>query len=434
MSILKSVTIKLIFISLSQLLFFQTTLGKPLSSVESKIVGYLDQQSNEQLLLLEKLVNINSGTTNIAGITQVGNILRSQFEQLGFITQWSMPAPSRAPTLIAEHKGNAGKKILLIGHLDTVFGKESIFKKFERHQTMASGPGIIDDKGGIVIMLYALKALKATQSLDNTSITVILTGDEENAGTPIALSRKPLFDVAANIDVALDFEWSMSPDTATVARRGITDWTLKVTGTEAHSSEIFQKSAGYGANFELGRILDAIRTKLSGEKYISFNPGVILGGITINENQDERYQVTGKDNVIAKTALAKGDLRFLTSEQRLKTKSQVISTVKQHLPGTNATINFEDKMPPMPPTPENLKLLELYSTTSIDLGYGVVKPLDPGLRGAGDISYIASIVPANLAGLGALGTGAHSTNETLNITSLPMQTQRAALLIHRLSH
>jgi glutamate carboxypeptidase len=78
--------------------------------------------------------------------------------------------------------------------------------------------------------------------------------------------------------------------------------------------------------------------------------------------------------------------------------------------------------------------LEKYSRVSNDLGYGLIRPLDPGVRGAGDISHIASIVPANLAGLGALGTGAHSTKETLNIDSLSIQTQRAALLIYRLTH
>lgn len=426
-----------IVFSMVAMLFLSTTQAASLSVIEKQISQYVTQQKNEQLSLLEKLVNINSGTANISGVHQVGEVLRLQFEQLGFKTRWvEEPANMhRAATLIAERKGTTGKKLLLIGHLDTVFPKDSVFQKFERSGNMATGPGVIDDKGGDVIILYALKALQAAHALDNTTITVVLTGDEEDSGKPTTISRKPLFDAAKDSDIALDFEWAITPDTATIARRGITNWVLETQGNEAHSSEIFQKSAGYGAIFELARILNTMLTQLSGEKYLSFSPGLTLGGAIIHYDKNKSQgSVFGKGNIIARTAMTKGDLRFLTVHQKLDAEKRISAIVNNHLPGTTASINFEDGIPAMPPNSSNLELLKKYSRVSDDLEYGSIKPLDPGVRGAGDISHIASMVSANLAGLGALGTGAHSTKETLYIHSLPIQTQRAALLIYRLTH
>jgi len=418
-------------------MLFSTTQAASLSAVEKLISNYITQQKDEQLSLLEKLVNINSGTANISGVRQVGEILQLQFEQLGFKTRWvEEPANMhRAATLIAERKGTTGKKILLIGHLDTVFPKDSLFQTFKRHGNIATGPGVIDDKGGDVVILYALKALQAAHVLDNTTITVLLTGDEEDSGKPTTISRKPLFDAAQESDVALDFEWAITSNTATIARRGITNWMLETQGNEAHSSEIFQKAAGYGAIFELARILNTMLTQRSGEKYLSFNPGLIFGGTTINYDKNKSQgSIFGKSNVIARTTMSKGDLRFLTVHQKLDAEKRILAIVKKHLPGTTASIKFQDEIPAMPPSSGNVELLKQYSRISSDLEYGSIQPLDPGVRGAGDISHIASIVSANLAGLGALGTGAHSTKETLNIDSLPIQTQRAALLIYRLTH
>ncbi|CAM2955394.1 carboxypeptidase G2 [Legionella steigerwaltii] len=405
-----------------------------LTPVEKNITQYTTTKSQEQLSLLEQLVNINSGATNLKGINQVGNILRKKFDQLGFKTYWvnEPPALHRAGTLIAQHSGNKGKKLLLIGHLDTVFPAKSPFQHFEHKGSVATGPGVIDDKGGIVVILYALKALHEAKALDNANITVILTGDEEDSGKPTSISRKPLIDAAKKCDVALDFEWSITPDTATVARRGIAHWTLEAHGNEAHSSEIFQKKAGYGAVFELTRILNTMRTQLSKEQFLTFSPGLILGGTTINNKNNSQGEAFGKGNVIAKSALANGDLRFITEDQKNDAEKKITDIVANHLPGTTASIKFQDGIPSMPPTVTNESLLRQYSMVSENLGQGMVLPLDPGIRGAGDISHIASIVNGALAGLGPVGTGAHSVSETLDIPSLTTQTQRAALLIYRL--
>lgn len=225
-------------------LFIFSQQGKATSqAIDEQIKQFVSSHQQEQLSLLEELVNINSGTNNLPGVRKVGELLKSQFEALGFKLRWEEEPPSmqRAGTLIAEHKGGKGKRLLLIGHLDTVFPSNSPFQQFKRNGKQAMGPGVIDDKGGDVVILYALKALQAANSLKQANITVVLTGDEEDSGKPTSISRQPLRDVAKNCDLALDFEGAVTMDTATIARRGITNWVMSSQGTESHSAQIFQR-------------------------------------------------------------------------------------------------------------------------------------------------------------------------------------------------
>ena len=395
----------------------------------------MKKNKENQLNFLEKLVNVNSGTENIAGVQEVGELLRPQFEKLGFKTHWENEPEDmhRAGTLIAEHPGNSGKRLLLSGHLDTVFSQSNGFTTFKRQGEKAIGPGVIDDKGGDVVLLFALQALADIDALKDATITVVLTGDEEDSGKPAAISRKPLMEAAKKSDVALDFEWSYTKDSITVSRRGICTWLLESTGKEAHSSEIFLKDAGYGAVFESARIMNEIRNTLSKEKFLSINPGVMVAGTKINLAHTQGT-AEGKTNVIASHADVRGDLRFLTPAQKKKVEKKLSIITMQSLPDTKSKITFQDGIPAMVPTANNMKLLQLYSSVSNNLGYGIVRALDPGKRGAGDISYIAGIVPYNLAGLGPQGSGAHSEQETLDVSSLGQQTERAAILIYRLTH
>jgi glutamate carboxypeptidase len=407
------------------------------SSVETQIKQYVEKNQARQISELEQMVNINSGTNNIAGIKKIGDKVKNQLTQLGFKTRWvAMPAAMhRASTLIAERNGNSGRKILLIGHFDTVFPPTKAVKKFERTKLTAKGPGVGDDKGGVIVILYALKALNAAHLLNNTSITVVLTGDEEDSGKPTTVSRKALREAAAGKEIALDFEPALTMDTATIARRGIDQWTITTSGNESHSATIFTKDVGDGAIFELARILQTMQTELQGEKYLTFNPGLILGGNRLTyDKKAGSGDVFGKENVVAKTSLARGDIRYLTTEQRQAIRAKMSNIVAKNLPGTKATIEFDDGIPAMPPSDANMKLLEQYSQVSKDLGYGSIVALDPGLRGAGDISYVDALVPAKLAGLGPLGYGMHSSIEKIELSSLPIQTERAALLIYRLTH
>lgn len=401
---------------------------------EKEIVETIQKNNDTALNFLEAIVNINSSTDNIAGIHKVGETVQKEFEKLGFKATWEYPPAEmkRGGTLILKRQGSQGKHLLLIAHLDTVFSENSSFQQFSREGNLATGPGVADDKGGIVLILYALKALHAQNALDNTNITIALIGDEENSGKPTRISRIPLFKAAQHADVALDFEPSSGIETATISRRGTTNWTITSTGSEAHSSTLFRKGAGYGAIFELSRFLNETRETLSEQANLTFNPGVIVGG---TEASIETGNATGygKDNVVSKIAYAKGDMRFLSGEQQEWIKKTTTEISKKSLPGTSSSITFEEAIPAMPPTPANQKLLETYSEISVELGYPAVTAVPPNQRGAADISHIAPFVPANLAGLGPVGNYTHTEKERVDIKSLGINTERAAILIYRLT-
>ena len=409
---------------------------RPLSAAEAKIVAYVDEHTEEAITLLERVVNINSGTLSFDGVRKVSDVFAEEFRALGFETRWiPMDAVHRAGHLFAEHAGTKGKRVLLIGHLDTVFEKDNPFQRFERiSKEVAKGPGTVDMKGGDIAILYALKALHAAGVLDETRIIVAFTGDEENAGDPVDLARKDLVNAARRSDVALEFEQGIGgPNSATVARRGSTSWSLQVRGKPGHSSGIFSEDAGAGAIYEASRILHTFYRDLGGERYLTFNAGIIVGGNIIDDGwKGGQGTASGKPNIIPQATMVKGDLRTLTPEQLERTKERMRAIVRQSLPHTSAQILFDDGYPPMAPSDGNRALLREMEGVSRDLGLGPVDVIDPGKRGAADISFVAPFV-ASLAGLGPSGDGAHAPGETVDLTSLPIVTKRAAMLIHRLT-
>jgi glutamate carboxypeptidase len=406
---------------------------KPLGKTEVRIRDHVRRTTEAQLALLERVVNIPSGTLNLQGVRQVGEVFRAEFDALGFKTRWveMPPEMGRAGHLMAEHPGKPGAlRVLLIGHLDTVH--EGAGLKFVRDGAVARGAGTQDIKGGDVILLTALQALKEAGALRDLHVTVILTGDEESAGEPIPVSRRELIEAARRSEVALAFEGG-ERDTAVVARRGASGWSLDVTGKQAHSSGVFGPSAGYGAIFEAARILDELRRTLAGEQYLTFNPGTLVGGTEASlDPRTATGKVSGKDNIIASHATARGDLRFLSEEQKERARTRMREIAARNLPGTSAQLSFQDEYPAMSPTPGNLRLLAVYDAASQALGYGKVEAFDPGKRGAGDISFAAPFVDG-LDGLGALGSGSHSPREEVQLDSLAMQAERTALLLYRLS-
>src|SRR5580765_1888650 len=178
-----------------------------LTPAERALAAYIDAHNAEALALLERVVNINSGTQNFAGVRAVGAIFLASFDRLGFKTRWVDGAPfQRAGHLVAEHRG-AGPRILLIGHLDTVFERDSPFQTFRRiDEKTATGPGIIDMKGGDVVIVQALAALEAAGALKDMNVTVVMTGDEEDGGRPLVKSRDALVAAAKGVEIAIGFE------------------------------------------------------------------------------------------------------------------------------------------------------------------------------------------------------------------------------------
>jgi len=407
-----------------------------LNADEKALVAFVDAHNADALALLERVVNINSGTQNHRGVQEVGQVFRQELDTLGFKTRWVDGAPfKRAGHLVAEHAG-PGPKTLLIGHLDTVFEADSPFQKFEKiDETHARGPGVIDMKGGNVILIQALKALASTGTLKTMNVTVVMTGDEEDAGEPLIEARKALVDAAKGAASAIGFEDGPGdPRTAVVARRGTSAWTLRVKAQPAHSSQIFRKDIGTGAIFEAARILNTLREKMAGEPHLTFNPGAIVGGTSAEfDNVQARGTAFGKTNVIAEHAIVTGDLRTLSQGQLTKAKKTMEAIVAATLPHAQSTITFEDGYPPLAPTEGNHKLLAMYDKASRDVGAGPVAAVDPDRAGAADVSFVAGEVKMILDGVGLMGTSDHTVKETADLATLPSQTKRAAVLLYRLS-
>ena len=420
------------FILITVFFGFQVTpaaLAQTLNPDEKRIVDYIDQHNGEAVSFLESIVNIESPTEDLAGVRNVGMVFKREFENLGFSTKWidMPPEMKRAGNLLAETNGKSGKRILLLGHIDTVLHGE----RFRRDGNKAYGTGINDMKGGDVVVLQALKALNSVGALKDRQIIVMLTGDEENSGKPMSISRGEMIDAAKRSDAALSFEAAVR-NTATVGRRGASSWRLEVEAKTGHSSGIFKESAGNGAIFEAARILDQFYQTLRGEKYLTFNPSVIVGGTTA-ELANAQGSATGKSNVIPAKVIVSGDLRFISEEQKEAARQKMRDIVAKSLPGASAKITFEDGLPAMTPNEGNYELLIQLDKVSQDLGFGKVEALDPGDRGAGDIGAISGIVPG-LDGLGIdSGGNSHAPGEWTNIDSLPMLTKRAAILIYRLT-
>jgi glutamate carboxypeptidase len=422
------------------LLAVSTLHAQQLSAPEQAMVGYI--QANEQSSndLLKQLVEINSGTRNLDGVRALGKIITAQLDELGFQIRWiPMDQVKRAGVLVAEHPcpepGKCGKRMLLIGHMDTVFEKDSPFQTYTINGNIATGPGVNDMKGGLVIMLYALKAMQAAGVLKQAEITIILSGDEEAHGEPVSISRRDMVAAAKHSDVALEFEGTARVDGAfygSISRRSSITWKLKATGETGHSSGIFSDSKGYGAIYEVARILDAFRTQLP-EKYLTYNVGMVLGGTTVSIDPEAiSGSATGKDNVISPTAYASGDIRTISNEQTDRIETKMKTIVSQHLPKTNATIEFGEGYPAMAPTEDSRALLRMLNGANKSLGYPEMPELDPMKRGAGDIAFVADYLPG-LAGIGATGEGAHAPGETIDLSAQPINTERAALLMYRLS-
>ena len=409
-----------------------------LSPAEKRMSAVVEAQYEQSVALLQRLVDQNSGSMNLAGVETVGQMMRAELEPLGFQVRWvPMDAAKRSGHVIATHAGKPGtKRLLLIGHLDTVFEKDSPFQTFVRKGDDAVGPGAGDDKGGMVVMLSALRAMKATGTIKGANIEIVLTGDEEDSGDPIEVARADLIAAGKRADVALDFEGLVVEDGAdmgSIARRSSNGWTLTTTGKTGHSSLIFGATYGDGAINELARIVTSFRSELP-EPNLTFNVGIIAGGAQAALDADGvRATAAGKSNIIPATAVARGDFRTLSPEQTARVKARMTAIVARHSPGTGAMLTFEaGGYPAMAPTDGNRVLLSRLNGINRDLGLPEMAVLDPLRRGAGDISFVAGDVDG-LVGLGTSSTGDHAPGETVSLTSIKRQAKRAAILMSRLS-
>jgi glutamate carboxypeptidase len=416
----------------------QPVAGQQVSPAEAAVVRAIDERAGQAIALLERLVNINSGTMNFEGVREVGRILATELETIGFAVELTDgSAFDRAGHLVARNMpaDATGPHLLLIGHLDTVFEPDSPFQTFTMtSDSTATGPGVVDMKGGDVVIVEAMRALRAAGELDDLRITIVMTGDEEASGRPLDLSKAALIEAAEAADIAIAFEnGDSNPKTAVVARRGSTGWRLDVKGTPAHSSQLFQPEVGSGAIYETARVLTEWHRALAGEPNLTFNPGVIVGGTTAEYDAFESAgSAFGKSNVVAETTTVTGDLRAISIDQLERARARMAFIAGQNLPGTSAIVTFDDGYPPLAPTDGNYRMLELFDRVSRDLGFGPVTAVNPRNAGAADVSFTAGLVDMAIDGLGPGGGNDHTVDEWIILPTLAMQAKRAAVMIMRL--
>lgn len=401
-----------------------------LSPAEAALVAWIDRHEEEALGFLQRIVDVESGTANVAGVRRVGRIFEDELGALGFATHWVSLPPEvhRAGHLMAERIGppGGGRRVLLVGHLDTVVEGH----RFRRDGARAWGDAIEDMKGGDAVILYALKALHAAGLLEGATVRVALMGDEERPGRPTAVSRRALVEAARRSDVALCFEADAGK--VTVARRGSATWTLRVTGVQAHSAGVLQPDTGAGAVYEAARIVEAFRAAVAGQREVTLNPALVVGGTEVTHDPAASAgTAAGKSNVVARSAVVTGDFRFLTAAQKAEVEAAMRRAAAASLPRTSAELTLEDGFPSMPPTPGNLAVLAVVDGATRALGQGPSEALDPSERGAGDFSFIAGEV-SGVDGIGVKGDGAHGPEEWMEVASLGASTKRAAVVISRL--
>ncbi len=420
--------------------------SKGLTKEEQQVMAWIDAHMPQAIEMLKESVNINSGTLNMVGVKKVGALFAKEFEKAGFTTEWvAMPdSIKRAGHLVASRRAatsssiksssNKGKRLFLIGHLDTVFEPDMPANPFTMlNDSTATGQGVNDMKGGDIVVIMALQALEQAGLLKNTDITAYFTGDEEHAGYPREVTRADFINRAKQADIALAFEGASGLNSVATGRRGASGWRLDVKAKTGHSSGVFTPGAGYGAIYEAARILNQFRETLSTEKYLTFNPGIIIGGSDISYNSaSSKGAAIAKTNIISPAVTVTGDLRFLTEDQKDRARVKMKAIVAQNLAQTSAKISFTDGIPSMAPTDGNNQVLSVINSISMDMGVGATVAGDPGSRGAGDISYVAAYVDC-IDGLGASGRGAHAPGETIHLNHLPFLIKRAALTIYRLS-
>lgn len=408
------------------------------TGAEARMVATVDAEQARTLKFLETMVNQNSGSRNLEGVRRLRDIVAPEFTALGFTSRWiPMEQTGRAGHLVLTHKGRkGGKKLLLIGHLDTVFEPDSPFQTYVLNGDKATGPGVGDDKGGIAVILAAVRAMQTAGTLKNANIEVFLTGDEEEAGSPTEVARADLVTAAKAADVALDFEGlsrENGKDMGSIARRSSQSWTLTVEAKSGHSSGVWGANAGDGAIYAASRILSAFREELP-EPYLTLNVGLIAGGAEADVADDNAHvSAQGKTNIIPGKVVARGDLRTLSLEQNAAAMRKMEWIVARSYPGvTSAKITFSEGYPPMAPTAGNKALLAKLNRVNATLDLPEMQPLDPMKRGAGDISFVAEYIDG-LVGLGPHSTGDHAPGETVDVASIWTQAKRAALLMTRLA-
>jgi glutamate carboxypeptidase len=371
---------------------------------------WCQQHEGEMLSLLRKMVEIESPSDDKAAVDRMGSFLAEAFERLGGQVTF-YPQELAGNHLKADFAGSSGKPVLLLGHFDTVWPLGTLAKMpFRVEAGRAFGPGVYDMKAGIAMMIFAMRALKASGHNGHRPVTILLDTDEEVGST----TGRPVVEATAkDCEAVLVLEPSQGPlGHLKTSRKGVGDITIRVRGRASHSGVDFEK--GQSAIVELARQLLEIVKFTDPSRGITVNPGVIQGGT--------------RSNVVAAEAWAEVDLRVVHAADAALLE-QKFAALKPFNPECSIEISGGMNRPPMERTEGTVRLFGIAREIAGSIGLEIA---ESSTGGGSDGNFTSALGIPTLDGLGALGEGAHATNESVVIQQLPQRTALLAGLIRSL--
>ena len=373
-------------------------------------IKWLCKREAEMLALLERLVNIDSGTYLKEGVNQIANIIVPKLHELGFEVE-QLPQTDFGDHLLARKEGTSMKRLLCIGHMDTVFPEgEAKRRPFRIDGDKAYGPGVLDMKGGIVVLLYSLYALmKADPSLYQTLNLTLLFNSEEEILSPT--STPYVIREARAADTVCVFEPARPQGQVVIKRKGAGKYYLTVHGKAAHAGS--QPELGVSAIEELARAILEFHALTDFEEGLTVNVGVVRGG--------------SRSNIIAERASAEIDVRAVGQDHIDRIQNEFNRICRPHRDGIRLELTGGIVFPPMLKTERSLELLSLIQEAGRELGVEI----DEIPTGGGSDGNHASHYAPTLDGLGPQGTGSHSPDETLIVPTLLERSKVFTLFVEK---
>jgi glutamate carboxypeptidase len=374
-------------------------------TIHNRISAFLKTHRQEMFSLLEKMVRIQSGTYNKTGVDRVGQLILSVFQ----------PHSVSCRTIEQESFGNHlvvrslceqpfDKRMLLTGHMDTVFPEDTAFTGYTEESANAHGPGVIDMKGGLVAGIFALKALDSEGLLKKIPVTFIFNSDEE-VGSPS--SKALIRHEAAKSAFAFVLETGGRNGEIVTGRKGNLSLKLSIKGKAGHAAFAGKEKAS--AVLELAHKIIAFESLNDLDRGISVNVGKVSGGIG--------------PNTVADHAMARIDFRFIDPSDKANLESSISEiTRKTDVPGTGSHFTILSSRPPMPASAENKNLCKAVQETAVSLGFSVAEEFRAGVS---DANVIAGENTPVIDGLGPIGAKDHSEDEYMIKASL---LQRSSLI------
>ena len=372
---------------------------------------------------LEHLVNQDSGSFTPAGVGRVADLLERRLKPEGWLVERRShaAAPGEAALgdlLIASRRGRldaetGGRRVLLLAHMDTVFDEgEAAARPFRTEGRRAYGPGVIDDKGGVITGVEAVEVLCDDAGFEEfEAFTVVFSPDEE-IGSPF--SRAVIRELAGGHDVAVGLEAARTNGDLVSARKGIAALRIEVTGKAVHAG--VRPREGASAALEAAHLTVALHELNQRWHGVTCNVGTVRAGT--------------RPNVVAGAAAMELDLRATSTadfERALRAVGEIVAS--RTVTGTSATVRVLHRHPPMERTPEVLALAVEAQEVAAALGFEVGHT---ATGGAGDANTTAAAGLPTIDGLGPVGGEAHGPTEWLDLDSLAPRTALLAGLLARL--